>query len=118
MLAQAEVLNPTSLDLPAIAANVAVLIAFLAAIWAGITKGLKELKAGAALPETPPATVQAATILENATLREWSETNRDAVHAIARLTQSIDDLRRAMIDSSDEMRAMRRKLDEVNSSKQ
>lgn len=98
-------------DIPAIVANISILTLFVGLVFAGVAKGVKELKGLAS--SDGKTSIQAATILENITLSEWSASNRSVEHAITRLGETTDGHRRAVDYNTDELRAMRRLLNEV-----
>lgn len=75
-----------SLDIPSLATNLVILCGFIAATIAGVWKGLKSIKSDKSPTPAPPE-FGAVKILENATLNEWSGSNKEVALAIDRLTQ-------------------------------
>lgn len=104
-------------DTAALVANGFILLAFIGTVVAGIVKGVKEWRVLRA--PTKPASVGAAMLLETITLNEWSGSNREVSVAVieltrvsARLCEATDDLRRELKDNADEMRDVRRVLED------
>lgn len=99
-------------DVAALVANGFILCAFIATIIAGVVKGVKEWRVLRAPSKPVPGGVTAATLMENITLSDWSASNRDVTHALNRVCEALTDLRREMKDNADEMRDVRRVLED------
>jgi hypothetical protein len=106
----AETSQVTPFDYTALTTNIGILVAFIAAVFAGIRKGLKELKTS---DKVRPADLAAATILENVTLNEWSSTNREVVEVIGDLIRATEELRSAVYHHRDDLRDHGRELAEL-----
>jgi hypothetical protein len=91
--------------------------AFIGLVTAGALKGLKEykdFKRPEAAGSSMSAQVAAATILENATLAEWTRSNHAVVAALERLCDTLSrnldetaELRRTVADAAHDIRAHR-----------
>lgn len=89
-------------DLSALTANLAILVAFITAAIVGVSKGLKQFKNGdkRSLDAGSDTKIVAATLLENMTLNDWSQTNREVRDAVF-------SLRNAVIENTKEMEDLR-----------
>lgn len=99
-----------------IVANVTILTVFAGLVVAGIMRGLKEVREfrkPSSSSESPASQIAAATILENATLASWSESNRAVVTALGVLTLAIDRMCNHLSDQVDETASARRETTEL-----
>lgn len=99
-------------DVAALVANGFILLAFIGTIIAGVVKGVKEWRVLRAPSTVKPGAIAAATIMENITLSEWSGSNREVKRSVDRLVEAVDDLRREMRDNAEELRDVRKVLEE------
>jgi hypothetical protein len=90
-------------DFVTIATNVGVFLATVGAVVAAIWKTVKAIKVAG--PEATTATkIVGGTILDNASIILWSESNRNVVDEVKALTREVVELRFAVTALKDEMK--------------
>lgn len=80
-----------SSDFTALATNLSILIAFITAAVMGVKAGIKKHNEANRTQSMAPdqAKVVAATLMENITLSEWSQTNRETREALLKVCQAV-----------------------------
>lgn len=99
-------------DTAALIANGFVLLAFIGTIVAGIVKGVKEWRILRAPTKPADPAAAAAILMDNLTLSDWSASNKDVSRNLHRVCEALDDLRRELKDNADEMRDVRRVIED------
>lgn len=94
MTTQTALQAAAGVNLSTVAANLGIFITFVAVTVAGIYAGIKKVKDGSA--DKTNQFVVAATILENQTLSNWSESNRSVVEALYSMRNEMRELRHEM----------------------
>ncbi len=110
----------SSLDWGTIGANVGAFLGAATALFIGIKSGLKKISKGEVTPESSRTQIAGATLIETTSLLMWSESNRDVVEALNRMTavltnvmdrvEIVDDLTKEAIELRHQIERLRDKL--------
>lgn len=98
-------LSPPSLDVPAILTNLVILVGFIAAIFAGLWKGWKEIKS----PPKAPSVGDPASITGNATL-EFMRASLEEAQSMRELRRSNEDLHASLRELDRDLENMAEEL--------
>ena len=113
MVPTAAVEVTQSLDVVTLASNFGILLGFIVAAALGIKKGLRAFARGDDRPAQRGAHDAVAHLLENQTLREWSETNRAVIESLAQLKSTLYLHRDALATHGSELAELRHQVERL-----
>lgn len=104
--------NTASVDYASLVTNLGVFVAFVMAAVVGIWQGIKKLRKDSD-DQVMPRNILAATIMENVTLSEWSQSNRDVVAALTEMKRAAYHQSETLIEHGRDMRELAHQIERL-----
>jgi hypothetical protein len=101
-----------SVDYAGLVTNLGIFVAFITAAVVGIWQGVKKLRKDSD-DQIMPRDIRAATIMENITLSEWSQSNRDVIAGLAEVKRALYHQCDVVIEHGKDMRELAHQIERL-----